>query len=71
MDGFEPTKLVIELNEPDPDQDFVVYRKLFTQSPVVLGGNQAAGAEFDGVGGSNYLVIVKRAAAAKTEAPAR
>lgn len=62
LDNFERTDLVVGLNEPDPDQDFVVYRKLFTRSPVVLGGNQAAGAEFGSLGGSNYLVIVKRAA---------
>jgi FtsH-binding integral membrane protein len=61
VDEFERTDAVIELNEPDPRQDFVVYRKVFTRSPVVLGGNQAEGAEFKGVGGSNYLVIVRRA----------
>jgi hypothetical protein len=61
VDGFERTDAVVELNEPDPNQDFVVYRKRFTRSPVVLGGNQAEGAEFKGVGGSNYLVIVRRA----------
>jgi hypothetical protein len=63
VENFEPTGLVVELNEPDPDQDFVVYRKLFKESPVVLGGNEAAGAEFGGLGGSNYLVIVKRGGA--------
>ena len=71
VDGFERTGLVIELNEPDPLQDFVVYRKLFTSSPVVLGGNQAAGAEFKGVGGSNYLVIVKRVAPTAALSPDR
>jgi hypothetical protein len=70
-DGFERTALVIELNEPDPRQDFVVYRKLYTSSPVVLGGNQAAGAQFKGVGGSNYLVIVKRVAPAAALSPDR
>jgi hypothetical protein len=65
VEGFEQTDLVVGLNEPDPDQDFVVYRKLFRQSPVVLGGNEAAGAEFGGLVGSNYLVIVKRAGPAR------
>jgi hypothetical protein len=32
---------------------------------VVLGGNEAAGAEFGGLVGSNYLVIVKRAGPAR------
>lgn len=61
VDGFERTGMKVELNEPDPRQDFVVYRRLYTDSPVVLGGNQAAGADFGGVSGSNYLVAVKRA----------
>src|SRR5690606_25669176 len=64
VDGFEPTGLVVGLNEPDPDQDFVVYRRRFDASPVVLGGNEAAGADFGGLGGSNYLVVVKRVGAA-------
>ncbi|HVI59941.1 MAG TPA: pentapeptide repeat-containing protein [Luteimonas sp.] len=67
-EGFERTGMVVQLNEPDPNQDFDVYRRLYTRSPVVLGGNEAAGADFGGVGGSNYLVIVKRAGAPATPA---
>lgn len=59
--GFERTGMKVQLNEPDPRQDFVVYRRLYERSPVVLGGNRAPGAEFGGVSGSNYLVVVKRA----------
>lgn len=60
--GFERTDMIIDINEPDPDQEFVVYRKVFREPQVVLGGNLASGARSDGSGVSNYVVVVKRAA---------
>lgn len=64
---FEPLSSRIRLNEPDPRQHFVLYRKRFDTADVVLGGNRAVGAEYSASGGSNYLVIVKRVAAGKTQ----
>lgn len=59
--NFQRTDLMVQLNEPDARQDFVLYRRLFATSTVVLGGNRAAGAKFGSREGSNYVVLVKRA----------
>lgn len=63
VNGFERTALIIDINEPDPLQEFVVYRKVFHEAEVVLGGNMARGAAFGRSGRSNYVVVVKRLAA--------
>src|SRR5690606_4857967 len=60
VDDFEPTGMVVGLNEPDPDQDFVVYRRRFDRSPVVLGGKEAARAGFRGPGGPDYPGTAQR-----------
>jgi len=57
---FERTGLLLQLNEPDARQDFVLYRRRYTTPTVVLGGNRAGGAKFGGRDGSNYVVLVQR-----------
>jgi hypothetical protein len=58
--GFTDTGLEIDITEPDPTQEFALWRSRGTFASgetVVLGGNEAAGASFAG-SSSNYVAIL-------------
>ncbi len=67
-DHYDDTHCILDITEPDPLQEFRLFRRIFRSEEavppgmprhtVVLGGNKAPGAKFGNVGGSNYLVAV-------------
>jgi hypothetical protein len=61
VNGFTDTGLEIDITEPDPNQEFALWRSKLSfgsGDTLVLGGNKAAGASFSGNQGSNYIVVL-------------
>lgn len=54
--GFVDTGMILDIEDPDPNQEFVLYRRDYPAGSVVLGGNMATGASFP-AGASNYTVV--------------
>jgi hypothetical protein len=68
--AFTNTGLILDVTDPDPVQEFVLWKKDFPAGTVVLGGNKSAGAQFPlGQEGSNYVVAVTPSVASPVSLP--